>query len=178
MRLTVSKKIIIGLVAVVFIGTLSMLLIYQELSTLKRAMQEFAEVKEPASAAAYEMEINVNGMGLAVLKYLDARDPFYRELVDEDEADFEHFHIMYLRLTGSPEGKELGNKIDGLYRKFKTLGHTLMQKRDEQSAAFALMAQNFEKINDIIDNELQPQVNRQASDGFQKIEAVLDMEAD
>jgi len=178
MRLTVSRKIIISLVTLVCIGALSMPLIYQGLRTLKHAMQELVDMKEPSSAAAYEMEININGMGLAVLQYLGGCDPLYRQWVDGGEADFEHFHAMYLRLTESPQGKELGHRIGELYREFKTLGRTLIQKRNEQAAAFIPIAQNFEKIDTIIDAELQPKEGRHSREEFQKIEALLDLEAD
>ena len=111
MRYTVSRKIVLALAIILLTGILSMLIIYRGLSVLHKAMHELADVKEPISAAAYEMEINVNGIGLGVLKYLDTADPTYRELVADDEKDFEHFYARYLQLTHTQEEKALGQKI-------------------------------------------------------------------
>jgi hypothetical protein len=63
MRFTVNTKIILGLAVVLTAGTLSMLIIYLGLTALQKGIHELADIKEPISAAAYEMEINVNGMG-------------------------------------------------------------------------------------------------------------------
>jgi hypothetical protein len=67
-RFSVSRKIAVGLLLIIAIGTLSMLFIYRGLDEVEAALQRLAEVKAPISAAAYEQELNVNGMGLAVLK--------------------------------------------------------------------------------------------------------------
>jgi hypothetical protein len=107
MRLTVSKKIVMALAVVLLAGTLSMLIIYQGLRAVDMAMRELADVKEPISAAAYEMEINVNGIGLGVLKYLEHPDPADRELGRDDERDFEHFQTQYLQMAQTQEEREL-----------------------------------------------------------------------
>jgi len=160
MHWTVRTKIVVSLTIIVCIGTVSMLAIYLGLSLLKQAMKNFADIKEPSSAAAYEMEINVNGMGLAVLKYLDTGNPLYREWANGDAEDFEQFHARYLRLSRTPKTQELGTVIGSLYQEFTVLGQTLMQKRDEQAAVLANVTNNIEKINTIIDDELQPTVDR------------------
>jgi hypothetical protein len=63
MRFTVSKKIVLACAVILLAGTLSMLIIYRGLSALHKAMHELTDIKGPISAAAYEMEINVNGIG-------------------------------------------------------------------------------------------------------------------
>ena len=95
MQLTVKQKVVLGAAGVLLVGMLSMVVIYGALRTAQRAMHEVAEVEEPTSAAAYEMEINVIGAGLGVLKYLDTGDPQYRDRVEKDEADFERFKARY-----------------------------------------------------------------------------------
>ncbi len=65
----------------------------------------------PASSAAYEMEININDVGMAVLKYLDTGDLEYRRLMEEEHAAFEGFHAEYLRLGKTEKEKELGRAI-------------------------------------------------------------------
>jgi hypothetical protein len=136
MRFTVSTKIILGLAVVLTAGTLSMLIIYRGLNALQKGIHELADVKEPISAAAYEMEVNVNGMGLGVLKFLDTLDPTYRALVEKDEADFERFHAKYLQLARTSEEQQLGARIGSLYKEFSSLARALMRIREEQEALF------------------------------------------
>ncbi len=177
-RPTVGAKIVAGLAVVLGVGTLSMLIIYAGLAALQNAMRELADVKEPSSAAAYEMEINANGIGLAVLKYLDFAQPRYRRLVEEDEADFERFHARYLRLVQTAKEKELGDSAGVLYRAFKSLAGDLMDKKDDQEALFSTFGEDFERIDEIIDIEIQARVDRGGPDALQKVELVNDLEAD
>ena len=57
-----------------------MLLIYRGLTRVEAALERLAAVQAPIIAAAYGMEVNVNGAGLYVLMYLAARQPQYRIL--------------------------------------------------------------------------------------------------
>lgn len=178
MRFTVSHKIIAGLVTILVIGTLSMLIIYRGLAALQDAMHELADRREPSSAATYEMEINANGMGLAVLKYLDSAEPRYRELVEDDQDDFERFHAKYLQLAESERERKLGSRIATLYEEFKNLAEGLMRKKDEEEALFEVIGANFERIDGIIDEEIQAHVRRRDPGGLAKVEHLNDLEAD
>ena len=178
MRLTVRKKILLGVAVVLFTGTLSMLIIYRGLTALEKGIRELADLKEPISAAAYEMEINVNGIGLGVLKFLDTLDPTYRALVEKDEADFVRFHAKYLELARTSEEQQLGARIGSFYKEFTSLGRTLMRIREEEEALFTAIGAHFEGIDDIIDNKIQPQVDRNGQDGSNKVEGISDLEAD
>jgi signal transduction histidine kinase len=159
-------------------GTLSMLIIYRGLSALQKAMHELADIREPISAAAYEMEINVHGIGLGVLKYLDNTDPIYRTLIQDDEKDFEHFHTRYLQLAQTQEERELGKRIALLYNAFRLFGHKLISRRDEQEALFSTVGESFEKIDAIIDNNIQPKLDLLERDGRQKLARMTDLEND
>lgn len=178
MRVTVSKKIILALVIILLTGTLSMLIIYRGLSVLQKAMHELADIREPLSAAAYEMEINVNGIGLGLLKYLHNADPMYLLLIKDDEKDFEHFHTRYLQLAQTLEERELGKRIGLLYSEFKLFGQRLISIRDEQEALFNTVGEYFEKIDEIIDNNVPPQLDLQEHDGRQKLVRMTDLESD
>jgi CHASE3 domain sensor protein len=95
MRFTVSKKIIISFSIALIIGILSMLVIYNGLNEVKIAMTELADIKKPLSTAAHEMEINMNGIAMGVLNYLQTTDPKYRQHVEKDTVDFERFHDQF-----------------------------------------------------------------------------------
>ena len=166
-----------GTAGILFVGLISMVVIYGALRTAQKAMHEVADVEEPTSAAAYEMEINVIGTGLGVLKYLDTGDPQYRDRVEKDEADFGRFKARYDQLAETPEGKELGIKIGALFQEFVQLGRDLMDKRDERETLFRSIAGNFRVIDEILDDEIQENLNEGSLDGFQKVMELAKMEA-
>jgi signal transduction histidine kinase len=154
MRFTVKRKIIIGLAAILLMGIGSMLVIYHGLNAVAREVQELAEVQEPASAAAYEMEINVNGMGLAVLRYLDSGNPRYHAWVREDIVDFARFHARYTALSKSPEEAALANELGEHYRKFKALSISLMQVQDTRRHVFNRIEARMQAMDHIISRRL------------------------
>lgn len=177
MRWTVKRKISAGLSVLVGIGAVSLLIVYYGLYTLHEAIKDLARVKQPSSAAAYEMEINVNGMGLAVLKYLEERDSLYQRWAVEDEADFERFHAAYLRLSTTPREQEFGAAIGKAFQEFKALGQSLMEGRDALWLLFEAVAEHVEAIDEIIDEQLQPRMDRRQQHWFTKVAAAMDMEA-
>jgi hypothetical protein len=114
MRARIAKRsiiLILGLTIIVSADFLTMLIIYRGIAVLNRSWQVVRHVEEPTSAAAYEMEINVLGTGFGVLKYLDTRDPRYRDRVEDDTGDFARFHAQYLSLADSEKDEELAETI-------------------------------------------------------------------
>ena len=141
-------------------------------------VREITEVAEPTSAAAYEMEINVIGTGLGVLKYLQTGDAIHRQRVAKDEVDFERFKAQYDLLAETPRGREQGDRISLLYQQYKALGETLMDQADQQEVLFATIGENFKELDDILDEKIQANVDLQDPDGAEKLKESVDMEAD
>jgi hypothetical protein len=79
---------------VLAIGAAAMLIIYQGLVGVNRAMQQLADIKEPIHTAAHEMEINISEVSMRVLRYLAAPSPRIRQRIKNDEQDFERFHSL------------------------------------------------------------------------------------
>jgi len=178
MRLTLAMKMGFG------IGTLLSLFIvvgvlfcFQTHSSLEK-LKEIIEVKEPISAAAYEMEINAIGTGLGVLKHLSIGNPESRKRVEKDEADFKEFHAKYMRIAKTRKEKELGEQVGSLYRKYIALGKTLMNKKDHQETQFEAIAENIEQIDIIIDKEIKAKLDNKDPDGLKTLLESSQMEAD
>jgi signal transduction histidine kinase len=150
------------------------------LDEVEAALHRLAAVKGPTSAAAYEMELNVNGMGLAVLKYLATRRPEYREWAQKDESDFEHYHATYLQLVRGERERALGERLGSAHEEFRRLGHTLMSNADRQENLYRAIAEYTEEIDYIIDARLQPALFQRTArpDGFGAAVATADLEAE
>ena len=140
MHFSVITKILPGVAVVLLVGLITMLVILDGLRTVKLALREVAEVEEPTSAAAYEMEINVIGTGLGVVGYLETGAPHYRKRAQEDTADFLKFKAQYDRLAETPKGKELGSRLGVLFNEFMILGATLTDQKDRHRAMVAGLA--------------------------------------
>jgi hypothetical protein len=156
MRFTVARKITVGIIFILLTGIVSMIFIYQGLNSVTTAMDELAKTKEPASAAAYEMEIQIHGTATAVLRYLDTGDPNARNEARNNAAKFQKFYDQYLRLSRTAQARESSKALSLRHEEFKVLGEALMVKKDTQEARNIVIADNFEKIDEIIDDHLQP----------------------
>jgi signal transduction histidine kinase len=194
MRFTVTKKIITSLAMIFIIGIVSMITVYDGLHKVKRAMIELAEEKEPLVSATNEMEINMNGIAMLVLRYLNNPNPRYRQRAEKDEQDFKRFYDEYFQFVGNQSLRELGDEyyqfagnltlrelgltIGDLYQDFQILGRELMDKKDQQEMIFTAIAQQFEHLDAILDTQLQMLINIEGPDGFRKAIQSRDVEAD
>jgi signal transduction histidine kinase/CHASE3 domain sensor protein len=194
MRFTVTQKIITSLAIILVIGAVSMIIVYDGLHTVQMAMIELAEAREPLVTAANEMEINMNGIAMLVLRYLNTANPNYRRRVERDERDFKQFHDQFFQLAGNRTLKELGDQyyqfagnrtlkelgetVGVLYKDFQILGRELMDKKDKQEMIFATIAQQFERIDNILDTKLQHFIDLESPDESRKVIKSLDVEAD
>ncbi len=181
MRFTVTKKIVAGLAVIILIGIIAMLVIYRGLYLVERDMQQLAHVEEPLILAAYEMEINMNGVALAVLKYVSTRTARYRGWAEKNLADFDGFHATYSKLIASPGELALNETVTRLYTEFKPLALDMMQNADKQEALFEKVSTEIEEIDEIVHRELKPGIDllpglTQAK--FDKATAAANLEAE
>ncbi len=114
---------------------------------IERDLQAIVNIEEPTSAAAYEMEINVLGAGMAVAKYLVTGDPIHRDRVAKDEADFDRFKAEYDRLTVLPAEKKLGRTVEALHDRYRRTGRDLMDMRDRREVLHSEVSSKIEKIS-------------------------------
>lgn len=179
MRVTVARKLVIGLAVIVGLGTISLLIVYDGLRDLQRTVHALFQVEEPTAAAAYEMEINVLGVGMGVLRYLETPEPENRQRVEKDEADFRQFHTQYTELARTPQAKGLATRVEGMYATFSDLGASLITARDREETLITTVTGNVERMDAIIDRHLQgPLVDRTAPGALGRIETLLNVEAD
>jgi signal transduction histidine kinase len=175
-----------GLLLVVLLGFLAivstLVAVGLVLEWRQRAVEEQVErivvVEEPTSAAAYEMEINVLGAGLAVFKYVVSGDPQHLERVRKDEADFERFKAEYDRLTARPREKELGQEIQALHERYREVGRGLMELRNQRALLQEGVAARFAQIDEILDEGLQAGFEPGSAANHAKRAASWELESD
>lgn len=180
MRFTVTTKIIVSLCTIFFVGLLAMALIYRGLGIVTAELHKLANLEEPLNASTYEMEINVNGIGLEVLKYIATGNGYYRSQANHDNTDFGGFHRRYMALAKSENERELGKKMLGLYTEFWGLARSLMHKRDERERLFEGVLHCLEEIDRVLEMHWQQILTsgRRDLDQFTKLLILLSMEAE
>ncbi len=174
----VGVKVSLGLGLLLGLFVIAALVALIQARIVDDKVRQITEVEEPTSAAAYEMEINAIGTGLGVLKYLQTGDAVHRRRVAKDEADFERFKAQYDRLAQTTRGKELGKQVSLLYQEYKALGDTLMDQADRREKLSASIGDNFEQLDEILDENIKANADGQAPDGYAKLMAATQMEAD
>ena len=174
----IGIKVALGMGLLLSLFVIAALVALFQARIVDEKVHEITEVEQPTSVAAYEMEINVIGTGLGVLKYLQTGDEIHRRRVAKDAADFERFKAQYDRLVETPRGKELGDRVSLLYQQYKALGDTLMDQTDERAGLFIDMADSFQAIDNSIDQKLEPTLNLQGHDGMQAFHQSMRVESD
>ncbi len=175
-KFTIVRKSCFGFGVLILMMTVTGLVITNNLSRIDSDLTEMNTVKEPLSAAAYEMEINVIGTGMGIFKYLETADPSHRERVAKDHADFVRFKAEYDRLAETPRGKEMGSEVGRLYQEYHSLGDSLMAQKDTQDVLFARIGANFEKSDDILDEQIQANIDESGPNGIEKVRQAAEME--
>lgn len=168
----------VGLVTIVLTLLVVGWTLKHNLRVIDGLVEQIIEVEEPTGAAAYEMEINVLGVGFGVWNYLTTGDPQHRERVHNDEADFRRFRAEYGRLALTARENELGEQIDALFGPFFRLGHALMDTRDECHSALAQVTDALAEMDQILDDRLQSQLDPETRDGAAKLAESTAVEAD
>lgn len=180
-RFGVTLKVALGLALIITVGMASMLIIYRGLERVEAALERLAAIQAPVIAAAYGMEINVNGAGLYVLTYLANPLPEYRTQAEDDVADFARYHATYLRLVSTDHERELARLVHEQHREFAQLANVLMDLADRQEELYESIGDGTEEIDHILDARLQPGLFREVElrrDGIDAAVASADFEAE
>ena len=158
MRFTVTRKIALSFALVLVLGIAAMMIVYQGLGAVKAAMDRLARTNEPVHSAAAEMEIQLHALVADVLTYFHSSDSRAHDRVRSHAAKFEASLDRYVQLTDTAASKDLGHSIGRRYEVLKTEGQALMAKKGEQEALYTTIADSFERMDAIIDKQIEPRI--------------------
>ena len=178
MKTTVRQKLLAGFGIVLLIWVVSGLMNIYQFRHIRGHLSDITEVKEPTSAAAFEMEIKLIGTGFGLLGYFYDRDPKHLERMIKNKKDFEKFQATYHELAETEKGKALGTMVTDGYYKLNDLADELIVIEDKQTKDFQIMMSNFNKMDEVLDEKLQPNIEKEKkqSYGFEKMKAVMELE--
>ena len=150
MRFPVRSKLIVALLALVAFGLVVISLTYRALADVRGEVDKLVRHRQPVSVAAHEIEINVNGIGMSVLAYIEGARPVYREWIVKERREIEHFLRTYLTLADSPTERELGATLRLLLEEFLASTSVILNRSDAVSSGFAELAQCTQSVDSIV----------------------------
>jgi len=173
----IKKKLTLAIGALLILYVILGSVAYYYTLKTQNNLLKIITAEEPASAAAFEMEINLIGTGFGVLGYMDSLDPLHLKRITKDEDDFAHFLSKYLELTPDQKGRELGSKIRTKFDSYKKLSTQLIQIADNLHEKITLINSNFTKMDEILDDKIQASIKDENNiQNFKKIKVSMEME--
>lgn len=180
--MTIANKLrctSVGLAVVIGFGGM---LTYRSIGPIDADLARIVRIEAPLQEAILEMEINVGETARAVLDYIRDRGDEDLKRMHDSEADFERFAAEFDRLVqmeseqAEIEQTKLGRQVAEHYADFKELGDQIIIVVDRQFAQLQRLRRDVESIDALIDDRLQPSIDRSAPQAFTQLEAALDME--
>lgn len=177
-RFSVPTKIFTGLTVMTLLGVLSMLHLYEGLSTVTDHLADLDEVEVPFSTAAFEMEVNADEYALEVFKYLARPDPLHRAAAESDRDDFARFNAEYLRLSSNDKERELGLIVQRHHEELTEIGDTLMRNKDQQEDRINEVLVLLEHVDDLVDGPVERATGPEEPLRSMKLAAIANIEAE
>ncbi|MGQ0665141.1 MAG: ATP-binding protein [Pseudomonadota bacterium] len=150
----IARKFLAARLCLLALSAVSVGTVWWYLHSIDRRVAELTETAQPASAAAYEMEINAIGAGMGVLKYLLHPDPAFRERFEKDREDFARANQAYLGLVNTAAEREIGDKLRALHQTYASIGESLIEAKDRQVANIRDFTRSATDIEQLIDADL------------------------
>lgn len=150
MRLPVRLKLIVALSAFVVFGLVVIGLLARALSDVRAEVDKLARHRQPMTISTHKIEVDVNGIGLAVLAYLDSARPDYRAWVEHDRQDIDRLMRTYSNLADSERERQLGATLRHQLDVFAARATTLLDKSDALNVARADLADCVEELDHML----------------------------
>jgi len=128
---------------------------YMYIIKIHKDLASIINVEVPSSAASFEMEINLEEIGVALFEYLNQHNDDSLLRIKKDEKHFEFFLNQYLKLAISTREKKLAGKINKTYILYKNLTTRLIHIEDGLRKYVGVINENFEEMDNIIDDNIQ-----------------------
>jgi signal transduction histidine kinase len=165
-----------GLLLALLVGT--GLFVAHRLDVIGRALSTIMAVQEPATAATYEMAVNVINTRSAVLHYSDSGNPEDRARVRAMMSEFGRHKQYFDQVARSMTSRELGRRIERAYARFQQQADSLMTVSDQQRDHADVFARRADELRELMDPGLRIHLDTRGREGSRRIIDMSRMEAD
>lgn len=176
MKLTVSQKlgIAVGIPIVLLIAVAVVL--YVQVQRIEANLAAIVQREEPISAAAYEVEINTLGSGLAVLAYAHDRNPDHLNRLKKDVADFEQFHRQFVELVDSDEQRRQAERLSQLFATYQQHADRVIADANGQADKLRRFEDLLDQMDTLLDDQLQANIKPDDPQRVDKLQAAMELE--
>jgi signal transduction histidine kinase/ActR/RegA family two-component response regulator len=156
-----------GLLLALLIGT--GLFVAHRLALIERALLTIMAVQEPATAATYEMAVNVITTRSGVLHYSDSGDAGERAHVRVLLSEFAGYKQRFDQVARSETSRELGRRIDTASLVFSHQADSLMSLSDQEREHSSNFVKRSDEVLELIDPGLRTHLDTRGKDGQRRI---------
>lgn len=167
-RLSIGAKILLGMAAILLVGLVSMLTIFQGLFTVQDAMHQVVNRNAPTTGAAVGLALAVEDAGFRVLRYLRTGDEASRESARQGLEVFRQAHKKFSDHAVSEEERTLARELEALAVRYEETAHRLLGRRTRLDTLSAQGDQLLGEMSTIVNDRLQVGINMNAPDALEK----------
>jgi hypothetical protein len=167
--MTVIGKITISFVVFASVSLLSMIMSFDGLNDIKRAISRVSVVEEPISAAVYEMQNQDQRQQRSrTLNTLKRASPNTASRSTSIKATLKSSTASTKGLVTKEKEKQSGGNIGELYREYHRIGQSLMDQKEEQENLAGKIIESIEALDAMLDDRVPYGQSPVGSDGVKK----------
>ena len=125
--------------------------------------------------AVLNMDIRLDEAFLSVQSYLASPDPRFRLSLREEEEEFKEFEAVFRSSQLSLNEEILVGVIDGVFVDAMAMGNRVMDRVDAQRNLLVRLADDLEKIDRIVNEEVHPLILAETVEALDSAEASVDV---
>lgn len=151
---------------------LSLVLIYQ----IDKNVQKLGLVEGPLVEAPLELENNAGEGARPIILYSIDKQAVHVDRFEDSDADFKRSMKEFHRLAETAEQRTSAIKVDNLHDGLQEFGVRIIDIIDRVEPIILQLRNDVAEIDEVIDQRLQPLVNRNDPKSLSKLKAVLEMD--
>ena len=176
MNLHIKLGLLFGSLTVLLI--VSAALSYVLVKRIDSDVQNLGRVVAPLKEAALEMEISIGESSKAIIQYsIDREERHIRRFI-ETKIDFARALEEFSRLAETDEEMDAGFRIGQIHDGLGRLSDNIIGVTNSIDSSLTRLGHDAANIEEILNDQLEALIDRNAPDGLSKLEAVLNMAID
>ncbi len=158
-----------------FLLIVSAALSYVLVRRIDNDVQNLGRVVAPLKEAVLEMQISIGEGNKSIIQYSIDRDDRHIRRFLETNIDFQDALQEFTRLAETDAEKEAGQKVGQIHGGFEEISDDIIGVTNNLQANLTRLSQDVANIDQLLNDQLEELIDRDAPDGLTKLEAVLNM---
>ena len=158
-----------------FLLIVSAALSYVLVRRIDNDVQNLGRVVAPLKEAVLEMQISIGEGNKSIIQYSIDRDDRHIRRFLETNIDFRDALQEFTRLAETDAEKEAGQKVGQIHGGFEEISDNIIGVTNNLQANLTRLSQDVANIDQLLNDQLEGLIDRDAPDGLTKLEAVLNM---